>query len=279
MLKAILRPLGLSRRLRRQLIEQEKILVNGQSVYLSSRVRAGDRVTVLPAEEAAPGVEAEDLPLRVVWEDEHALVADKPAGVLVHPTGRERTGTLLSAVHHHVGGNGHARPLHRLDRDTSGLVLFSKHKLAHDRLTQALVRREIIREYWTFLAGRLAYARIEVNLPIAVAPGQRIRRTVDPTGKRAVTHFVLLAAFPADDVSLVRARLETGRTHQIRVHAASIGHPVIGDCLYGLPHERLSRQALHAGRLAFPHPLTGARVSVRADLPEDLARLLEDLTT
>lgn len=277
MLKVILRPLGLSRRLRRQLIEQGKILVNGRPAYLSSRVCEGDRVTIFQVDEEAPTVEAEDLPLRVVWEDAHALVVDKPAGVLVHPTGRERTGTLLAAVHHHVGKQGHARPLHRLDRDTSGLVLFSKHKLAHDRLTQALVRRQIEREYWALLSGR-PNARTEVALPIAVASGQHIRRIVDPTGKPAVTHFVLLAFFPADGVSLVQAHLETGRTHQIRVHAAAIGHPVLGDRLYGEPHTSLSRHALHARRLTFPHPVTGERMTVSARLADDLTRMLEDLT-
>ena len=279
MVKAILRPLGLSRRLRRQLVGQGGILVNGRSAYLSSRVSVGDRVTIQEVREDAPTVAAEDLPLRVVWEDAHALVVDKPAGMLVHPTGRERTGTLLAAVHHHVGPNGHARPLHRLDRDTSGLVLFSRHKLAHDRLSQALLRRQIEREYWAFLAGAPAQARLDVTLPIAVEPGQRIRRMIDAeAGQSAVTHFLLLAVFPADGVSLVQVRLETGRTHQIRVHAAAIGHPVLGDALYGEQHALVARHALHARRLTFPHPLTGAPVAVRAGLPVDLARLLAHLS-
>ena len=280
MVKAVLRPLGLSRRLRRQLVEQGGILVNGRPAYLSSRVAAGDRVTVLEVLEEPPTVPAEDLPLRVVWEDAHALVVDKPAGMLVHPTGRERAGTLLAAVHHHVGPHGHARPLHRLDRDTSGLVLFSRHKLAHDRLSQALLRRQIEREYWAFLVGAPERARIDVTLPISVEPGQRIRRIIDAeAGQSAVTHFLLLAVFPADGVSLVGVRLETGRTHQIRVHAAAMGKPVLGDRLYGESSALVARHALHARRLTFPHPLTGAPVTVRAGLPADLARLLAQLTT
>lgn len=280
MVKAVLRPLGLSRRSRRQLVEQEGILVNGRPAYLSSRVSVGDRLTVLALREEAPTVAPENIPLRVLWEDAHALVVDKPAGMLVHPSGRERTGTLLAAVHHHVGPHGHARPLHRLDRDTSGLVLFSRHRLAHDRLAQALLRRQIEREYWAFLAGVPTAARLDVTLPIAVEPGQHIRRTVDEhLGQSAVTHFLLLAVFPADGVSLAHVRLETGRTHQIRVHAAALGNPVLGDAMYGERHDLVTRHALHAMRLTFPHPVTAAPVTVRAGLPADLAHFLARLTT
>ncbi len=274
-----------------QLIGEGQVRLNGEVPRKSERIAAGDVVelTVPPPEPST--VESQDIPLDVVFEDRDLLVVNKPAGMVVHPAPGHRTGTLVNALLHHVedlsGIGGVRRPgiVHRLDMDTSGLLIVAKHDRAHRSLAAALKRREIHRSYLTAVWGHLDEDRQTVDAPVARSARQRKRQTVTPEGRRAVTHFQRAERWVAAD--LLRATLETGRTHQIRVHLSHIGHPVVGDPLYGgggarrisgqgLPwarelERRVPRQFLHAERLVFEHPRTHERIDLRAPLPPDLA--------
>ena len=287
MLKAMLGSLALSKRLRRTLCTQGLICVNGAPAYLTSRVRAGDRITVEAPAELSSAIEPEPLPLQVVFEDEHLLAVDKQAGLLVHPTAHERQGTLASAVIHHMRLRGETypfRPVHRLDRGTSGLLLIAKHKLAHERLSRSLKTRAISRQYTAFASGMLAEREERtIDAAIGLLPGTFIKRAVYPYGKAAVTHLRVERVYAQTDTMKLLIGLETGRTHQIRVHLAHIGHPVLGDGLYGfkeshgtfsivLPDGR-TRHALHAHRLVFAHPVTNQAMTLDAPLPPELQRL------
>jgi 23S rRNA pseudouridine1911/1915/1917 synthase len=250
-------------------------------------VAAGERVEVeippLPPEELEP----EPIALSVVHEDEHVLVLDKPAGMVVHPGAGHSRGTLAAAVLAHAPGTagvgGPRRPgvVHRLDKDTSGLLVVAKTPLAYASLTTQLAARTVRRIYLAVVHGRVAAAQGVVDKPIGRDPRDRTRMAVQPAGRgrRAVTHVRVLERFA--EFTYVEARLETGRTHQIRVHLASLGHPVAGDTVYGrhrgslpVPLEGL---ALHAAALAFVHPLSGQPLEFAAALPPRLERLLSHL--
>ena len=274
-----------------QLLEGGHVRLNGGVPRKSERVAAGDVVEVdVPAPEPS-GVEAEPIPLDIVFEDRDLLVVNKPAGLVVHPAPGHRTGTLVNALLHHVddlsGIGGVRRPgiVHRLDKDTSGLMIVAKHDRSHRRLSAALKRRLIHREYLVACWGHLDEDRQTVDAPVARSRRDRKKMAVSGDGRGAVTHFRRLERWVAAD--LLAARLETGRTHQIRVHLASIGHPVVGDEVYGGGgargisgtgrgwarelERRVPRQFLHAARLAFDHPRTGERIDLQAPLPPDLA--------
>ncbi len=278
-----------------QLIGEGQVLLNGEVPRKSERVTAGDVVelTIPPPEPS--GMEPEDIPLDIVFEDRDLLVVNKPAGLVVHPAPGHRGGTLVNALLHHVqdlsGIGGVKRPgiVHRLDMDTSGLLIVAKHDRAHRRLAAALKRRDIHRSYLTVVWGHLEDDRQTVDAPVGRSTRDRKRLTVTQAGRHAVTHFERVERWVAADV--LRARLETGRTHQIRVHLAHIGHPVVADPLYGgggarrisgqgLPwarelERRVPRQFLHAERLVFDHPRTHERMDLRAPLPPDLAAAAE----
>lgn len=279
MVKDVLAPLHLGKRLRRRLTLEQGVRLNGAPIYWTSRVCVRDILTVDLESETTATVEPEPLPLTVVYEDEHVLVVHKPTGMVVHPTGRTRTGTLAAAVLHHwqdAGEQARFRPLHRLDRDTSGLIVIAKHKWAHERLERDLRARRLTREYMAFAHGAPLFKRLTINEPIGLAPGERLRRSVISAGRPAVTHIEEVQVFAKSNACRFKIRLETGRTHQIRVHAAHIGHPLIGDWLYGLDDhawDREYRVALHAFRLAFAHPITNEIVDLTVDLPTDLADL------
>ncbi|PWI57091.1 hypothetical protein BM613_10370 [Sulfoacidibacillus thermotolerans] len=287
MVKNLLGPLKLSRRLRRELLLAGHIRVNGSPTFLTSRVHNGDVVTIEQVFEPGSQFLPEPIPLDVVFEDAHVLVVNKQAGLLVHPTSRERTGTLASAVAYYMAQREESyrfRPVHRLDRDTSGLLILAKHKLAHERLSRALRKREIHREYIAFAAGIMNLPEQCIRTPIGLAAGSTIKRTIYPNdllndAKSAVTHVRILEVFKHSQATKVQIRLETGRTHQIRVHLSSIGHPLLGDPLYGnvATADLFMRQALHAYKLSFIHPFTQEPVVCESDLPEDLQKLEIDL--
>lgn len=280
----------LSRSRAAALIDAGDVTVNGRRSKKSATVEAGDVIRLDMPEPEDSTVTAEDIPLRIVHEDEDLAVIDKPAGLVVHPAPGHRSGTLVNALLHHIddlsGIGGVKRPgiVHRLDRDTSGLMLVAKHDVAHRALADALRRREIRRHYLAAAWGHLEQDRMTVDAPIGRSRSDRKRMAIRDDGRRALTHFRRLERWPAAD--LVEAKLETGRTHQIRVHLLSIGHPVVGDATYGGgaargvsgPHRawaaelerRTPRQFLHAWRLDFDHPTAGDRMSFRSELPEDL---------
>ncbi|HUB76355.1 MAG TPA: RluA family pseudouridine synthase [Solirubrobacteraceae bacterium] len=246
------------------------------------RLAEGARIAFeAPTAEDSPLV-GEDLPLAVVFEDEHLIVIDKPAGLVVHPAPGHAAGTLVNALVGHCGGSlsgvgGVKRPgiVHRLDKDTSGLLVVAKGEEAHRRLKQALAARAIVREYLALVAGRPPSRAGTIDAPIGRDRRSRTRVSLDSATPRAArTHFELEQALPG--ASLLRVRLETGRTHQIRAHFEAIGHPVCGDPQYGgAPAFGLSRQFLHAAHIELAHPRSGEQLRFDSPLPADLAAALE----
>ena len=272
--------LDLSRNQAATLIANGNVLVAGRRERASYRPRAGERIDVdVPTPDDRPIV-AERIPLAVAFEDDDVLVIDKPAGMVVHPAPGNWSGTLVNALKGRgttlSSGSDASREgiVHRLDKETSGLLLVAKSDRAHRVLGAALQARQIIRRYAALTWGHLAEDRITIDRPIARDPRDRKRMAVVSTGRPARTDLTRLARF--DSVDLVRAHLYSGRTHQIRVHAASIGHPVVGDDTYGggggrkLVNLPPRRHFLHAAWLIFRHPVSGETIDLRSPLPEEL---------
>lgn len=278
----------LSRTQAATLIANGHVLVNGARQRASYRSESSDAVTVEVPAPPGRDIVAEQIPLDIVYEDEHLLVVDKPAGMVVHPAPGNWSGTLVNALMGRGeplaegGGEDRAGLVHRLDKDTSGLLVVAKTDASHRILSTALAARQVTRRYVAVCWGHLNADAITVDQPIARDPRDRTRMAIVQTGKAARTDFVRLARF--DSVDLLRAHLHSGRTHQIRVHLSSVGHPVIGDDTYGggggrklaaLPPRR---HFLHAAWLRFRHPVSGAVVDLRSPLPADLRQSLAVLS-
>jgi 23S rRNA pseudouridine1911/1915/1917 synthase len=270
-------PLG-SRSRAQRLIDAGQVTVDGRSRPKRHRVASGELIVVDETDlRPRPAPDAVPAPFRVAYEDAQLLVVDKPAGVVVHPARGHATGTLVQALAGRAGGGDDPeRPgiVHRLDRDTSGLLVVARDEATHRALKAALQRREITREYLALVEGRPPARTGTIDAPIGRDRRDRTVMSTDTDDPReAVTHFEIERALP--ETTLLRVRLETGRTHQIRAHLKAIGHPVVGDPAYGTPGRYgLERQFLHAARLAFAHPSTGAPVDVTSPLPGDLAAAL-----
>jgi len=254
------------------------VVVDGERRPKSHRLEGGEEVELTvpePATGPAP-VTREDVPLRIAYEDEHVLVIDKPSGVVVHPSPGHATGTLVHGlVGLAGGGEDEERPgiVHRLDRDTSGLLVVARTDEAFERLQQLVRERALERRYKAVVRGRPRSWTGRIEAPIGRDRREPTRHSLDTdTPREAVTHFEVDELLGRN--ALLDVRLETGRTHQIRVHLAAIGLPVVGDPVYGVPDEELKRQFLHAWRLAFPHPVTGEAVEVESPLPPDLQAAL-----
>jgi 23S rRNA pseudouridine1911/1915/1917 synthase len=248
----------------------------------AERLQAGERLEVRlpPPRPSAP--EPEAVPLRIVYEDDHLLVIDKPAGMTVHPAPGHARGTLVNAVLAHCpdlpGIGGVQRPgiVHRLDKDTSGLIVVAKSEAAHRVLASQLKERRVEKTYLALVQGRLEPAAAVIDAPIGRDPSNRRRMAIVRAGGReARTAYVVRASYP--DHTLVEARPETGRTHQVRVHFASLGRPLAGDVLYGGCRDLAPRQFLHAWRLRFRHPVDGRELSFEAPLPADLEGVIAEL--
>ena len=267
-----------SRAAAERLLAAGAVLVDGSTARKSARLGGGE-VVELPEEEDAGALEPADVGLTIAYEDDHLLVVDKPAGVVVHPSAGHAEGTLVHGVlEHGAAGGEEERPgiVHRLDRDTSGLLVVARSPEAHARLKQLVQKHEVEREYLALVRGRPRSRAGRIEAPIGRDRRDPTRQSLDTDRPRnAVTHFELVELF--GDYALLRIRLETGRTHQIRVHLAAIGLPVVGDPVYGAPNPALGRQFLHAARLAFTHPFTGERMEVESPLPAELGRYLEGL--
>ena len=275
--------LELSRNQAATLIAEGRVLVDGRRERASYRAREGESVRVEIPPPAGREVLAENIPLVVAFEDADILVIDKPAGMVVHPAPGNWTGTLVNALKGRGGelsggDEGREGIVHRLDKETSGLLLVAKTDRAHRVLAAAMQARRIVRRYAVLSWGHLTDDRITIERPIARDPRDRKRMAIVSSGRAARTDLTRLARF--DSVDLLRAHLFTGRTHQIRVHLASIGHPVVGDDTYGGGGGRKlvglapRRHFLHAAWLVFRHPVTGTSIDLRSPLPEDLHRAL-----
>jgi 23S rRNA pseudouridine1911/1915/1917 synthase len=267
-----------SRAAAQKLIDAGLVLVDGERRPKRHVVAAGERVDVQPAPEHEEP-EVPDAKFAIAYEDDDLLVVDKPAGVVVHPARRHSAGTLVQALAGRVAGGDDARRpgiVHRLDRDTSGLLVVARTQVAHAALKELLRRREITREYLGMVEGRPAARAGTIEAPLGRDRRVRTRVSTDTDEPRpAITHFEVEEAF--EDFTLLRVRLETGRTHQIRAHLLAIGHPVVGDPEYGGKGVLgLGRQFLHAERLAFVHPATGAAIDLRSPLPDDLQRAVAE---
>jgi 23S rRNA pseudouridine1911/1915/1917 synthase len=267
-----------SRAAAERLLGERKVLVDGSARTKSYRLEGGEALEVEVSERRESKLEPEQLDLRIAYEDEHLLVVDKPAGLVVHPSGGHGSGTLVHGLLGHAiaGGDDAGRPgiVHRLDRDTSGLLVVARSEEAHRRLQQLLRKRELEREYLALVHGRprSKAGRIEAAIGRDRHDPTRVSLDTD-TAREAVTNFEVVELLRAH--AFLRVRLETGRTHQIRVHLAAIELPVSGDPVYGVAGDLgLERQFLHSARLAFPHPFTDERVETESPLPEDLERAL-----
>jgi 23S rRNA pseudouridine1911/1915/1917 synthase len=256
-----------------QRVLTEGVLVDGQARAKSHRLSGGEEVEFEAPKAPSPELAPERMDLRIAYEDEHLVVVDKPAGLVVHPAPGHATGTLVHGLlEHDVAGGDESRPgiVHRLDRDTSGLMVVARSQEAHTRLQDLVRRRELERHYCALVVGRPRSRTGRIEAPIGRDRRDPMRHSLDSdTPREATTHFEVVELFPRH--TLLDVRLETGRTHQIRVHLNAIGLPVAGDPVYGRPHELgLERQFLHAARLAFTHPFTGDPLDVESPLPDDL---------
>ena len=267
-----------------RLIETGQVMVDGGTASKSARLSGGEAVEVsLPEPEAAEAL-PQDIPLDVAYEDEDVIVVNKPAGLVVHPAPGHPDGTLVNALLYHCGDSlsgvgGALRPgiVHRIDRDTSGLIIAAKNDAAHQALAAQLSDHTLARTYEAVVVGALREDGGTVDAPIGRCPSDRKKMAVVPGGRRAVTHWEVLERFPG--LTHVRCRLETGRTHQIRVHMAHLGHPIYGDTVYGgkKPVPGLTGQCLHAVGLRFVHPRTGETVELSCPLSGEFQALLEKL--
>lgn len=284
----VARVCDLSRTQAATLIANGHVMVNDKPQRASYRGELGDRILVTIPPPPGRDIVAESIPLSIAYEDDELVVVDKAAGMVVHPAPGNWTGTLVNALMGRGeplaegGGAERAGLVHRLDKDTSGLLIVAKTETAHRLLSAALAARRITRRYAAVTWGHLTSDQITVDKPIARDPRDRTRMAIVQDGKTAKTDFTRLARF--DAVDLLRAHLHTGRTHQIRVHLASVGHPVVGDDTYGGGGGRRlaalppSRHFLHAAWLRFRHPLSGALLDLRSALPDDLKRSLAALS-
>lgn len=276
----------LTRSAAQRLLEEGRVFLDGKALKKNHRLQAGDQVQVhIPDPEPVADLQPQDIPLDVVYEDADVIVVNKPVGLVVHPAPGHPDGTLVNALLHHCGSslsgiNGALRPgiVHRIDRDTSGLIIAAKNDAAHQSLAAQLQDHTLARTYECIVTGSLREEAGTVDAPIGRHRTDRKKMAVtDRGGKRAVTHWEVLERFPG--YTYVRCRLETGRTHQIRVHMAYIGHPIYGDTVYGAkkPVPGLTGQCLHAVGLRFVHPRTGEQVEVSCPLDEEFAAVLEKL--
>ena len=267
-----------------RLIAEGRVRVNGKPAAKSARLSGGETVTVDVPQLRETALPAQDIPLDVVYEDDDVIVVNKPTGLVVHPAPGHPDGTLVNALLHHCGDSlsgigGEKRPgiVHRIDRDTSGLIIAAKNDAAHLALSAQLKDHSLSRTYECLVTGNMKPDSGTVDAPIGRSSADRKKMAVVPTGRRAVTHWEVVARYPG--VTHLRCRLETGRTHQIRVHMAYIGHPILGDTVYGAkkPVPGLTGQCLHAVGLRFIHPRTGEPVELHCPLPPEFTAMLQKL--
>lgn len=274
----------LSRVMITKLIEKKQILVNEKQVKPSYKVQIGDRVTIEVPEPKITTLEAQEIPLQIVYEDDDMIVVNKEKGMVVHPAAGNPDGTLVNAIMAHCKGNlsgigGELRPgiVHRLDKDTSGLLMIAKNDKAHIHMSNAIQNREVKKIYIALVRGVIPENEATINMPIGRSTKDRKKMAVTKNGKEAITHFKVLKRYKK--YTLLQIKIDTGRTHQIRVHMAEIGYPVVGDNTYsnGKNEFGVEGQMLHAKSLDFKHPISGKPMHLEAPLPEYFEEVLKIL--
>ena len=274
----------LSRTNIQRLIEEGNILVNGQKKKLSYKVQIGDNIEINIPEAKETSIKAENIPVEVVYEDNDIIVVNKPKGMVVHPANGNPDGTLVNAIMAMCKGSlsgigGEIRPgiVHRLDKDTSGLLIVAKNDLAHINMSNQIKDRQVKKIYIALVKGNINENEATINMPIGRSTKDRKKMAVRKDGKEAITHFKVLKRYK--DYTLLQIKIDTGRTHQIRVHMAEIGHPVVGDMVYskGKNEFGVEGQMLHAKSLDFKHPITGKEMHLEAGLPEYFKKILDSL--
>ena len=275
---------NLSRTMIQKLIEDGEILVNGQEKKISYKTKQGDVIEIHIPEAKEINLKAQDIPLDVVYEDDDIIVVNKPKGMVVHPANGNPDGTLVNAVMSLCKGSlsgigGEIRPgiVHRLDKDTSGLIIIAKNDVAHINLSKQIKDRRVKKIYIALVKGNVSENEATVNMPIGRSTKDRKKMAVRKDGKEAITHFKVLKRY--GKYTLLELKIDTGRTHQIRVHMAEIGHPVVGDMIYsnGRNEFGIEGQMLHAKSLDFQHPVTGKQIHLEAKLPKYFEEILNKL--
>ena len=275
----------ISRSMVQKLIEQYNINVNGKDTKHSYKLKLNDEIEIFVPEAKEINLKAQDIPLNVIYEDNDIIVINKPKGMVVHPANGNPDGTLVNAVMNKCkdslsGIGGEIRPgiVHRLDKDTSGAIIVAKNDKAHIALSEQLKNHEVKKTYLALVRGIIKENEATINMPIARSKKDRKKMDVDKNGKEAITHFKVLGRYK-NKYTLLQINLETGRTHQIRVHLSHIGYPIIGDEVYsnGKNEWNVSGQCLHAWKLEFIHPITGKKISLEAEIPEYLKNIIKEL--
>lgn len=265
-------------------IEEKNVLVNGKPTKPSYKVQENDKILVKPEQVKEISLEAQDIPIEVLYEDEDILVVNKPKGMVVHPANGNPDGTLVNAVmaickDSLSGIGGEIRPgiVHRLDKDTSGAIIIAKNDKAHMILSDMLKNHEIEKTYIALVRGIVKENEATINMPIARSTTDRKKMAIVREGKNAVTHFKVLKRFNEHNATLLEVKIETGRTHQIRVHLSQIGYPIIGDEVYsnGKNEWGIHGQCLHAKSLRFKHPISGEEMYIEAEIPDYLRKIIE----
>ncbi len=269
----------------KNLLESGEVAVNGSPCKASYRPKIGDEIMIFPPQPKPVNAVAQEIPLEIVYEDDYLLVVDKPCGMVVHPAAGHGEGTLVNALLAHCNGglsrvNGDIRPgiIHRIDKETSGLLIVAKDDISHAHLARQVAAHTAERRYIAVVHGNVQNDNGVVSLPVGRHKTDRKRMAVVPNGKEAVTHYSVLQRF--HKYTYVECRLETGRTHQIRVHMSHLKHPVVGDLIYGVRKEtlRVENQLLHARAIAFTHPRTEQRMTFETDVPYRFTKVLETLS-
>jgi len=274
----------ISRTAVQRLIDENKVLVNGRKEKVSYKTQINDEITVENVEAKEIDLKAQNIPIEVVCEDDNILVVNKPKGLVVHPANGNPDGTLVNAIMYLCkdslsGIGGEIRPgiVHRLDKDTSGLLIIAKNDKAHINLSEQIKNREVKKLYIALVRGNVKENEATINMPIGRSTKDRKKMAVTKNGREAITHFKVLERY--NGYTLLEIKIDTGRTHQIRVHMAQIGYPVVGDAVYsnGKNPFKVEGQMLHAKSLEFAHPVTGERIHLEADLPVYFKEVLEVL--